>query len=108
MPTELPLHPLINKEDSPHYDSSGKETTIERFERDYTVRDLLAWATITEAKYNDPGRANKGEPQKDLRKALSYKNYAATLRSVIDKNVETKDMSAQMAYKTLQIKWRYQ
>ena len=108
MSLKTPLQPLINKVDSPHYNPDKKETTIERFERRHTVRDLLAWATITKEKYMDPLRKNKGEEEKDIRKALTYKNYAEMLNSLIEKSPSAAEMSAEAVYKTLNIKWRYQ
>ena len=107
MSTELELHPLINKTDSPHYDSSGEETSIERFERKYTVTQLMNWAEITKAKYDDPGRKNKGEAEADVRKSATYYNYYQMLRSLILKYPQTAEMSAEKAYKHAHMKWRY-
>jgi len=107
MSKKLPLHPLINKKDSPHYDSHGKETAIERFEREYTVRKLMGWAEITKAKYDDPGRRNKGEAEKDIRKSKTYSDYFKMLHSLVLKEAEFADMKADQVYKILNIKWRY-
>ncbi len=111
MAIKLPLHPLINQQDSPHYQepdaSVDSESAIERFERVYTVMQLMNWAEITKAKYDDPGRAIKGEQEKDLRKAKTYQNYYDFLRSLVLKNQEFANMLAKNVYKKLNIYWRY-
>jgi len=107
MAQKLPIHPLINP-DSPHYDSiEGLDPAIQRFERDETVKDLMAWAKITKRKYDDPGRANKGQQDKDIRKSKTYGDYYEMLRSLVLKEPEFKDMYAQDVYTKLNIYWRY-
>jgi len=100
-------HPLTNREDSPHYFSSGSESTIERFECKYTVSQLIAWAEITEAKYNDPGRKNKGQEEKDIRKALSYKRYKEMLQELVKRSPTATEMTPKRVYEILNIKWNY-
>lgn len=106
MKKALPLHPLLNDNDSPHYQSEG-EPAIVRFERKYTVTQLMNWAEITKEKYNDPGRKNKGEVEKDIRKLKTYDNYFKMLESLVLKEAEFADMKADQVYKKLNIYWRY-
>ncbi len=105
MAQQLPLHPLINP-DSPHYDT-GSKPSIQKFEEKYSVHKLMNWAEITLAKYKDEGRANKGEQEKDIRKAKTYQNYYQMLRSMVLKNKNLADMTAEKAYQSLNIYWRY-
>jgi len=110
MAQKLPLHPLINQTDSPHYQENVSEDTtsaIERFERDETIMNLMAWARITKRKYDDPGRATKGQQDKDIRKSKTYGDYYEMLRSLALKEPEFRDMYAQDVYKKLNIYWRY-
>ena len=100
-------HPLINKIDSPHYDTVQKEPTIKRFERQYTVRKLMDWAEITAAKYADPARANKGEEESDKRKHKTYIDYFNTLLSLALKDPSVLEMSAEKAYKKHGVEFRY-
>jgi len=93
-------HPLINLVDSAHYDS--KETpAILDFERTYSVTDLRAWAKITLAKYVHPARANKGEVEKDKRKAKTYRDYYEFLDTIIKKYPALAEVTAVTAYDTL-------
>ena len=105
--SELKLHPLINKQDSPHYSPSNKKTSIEKFEEIYVVSKLMAWAEITLAKYEDPGRKDKGEEEKDLRKAETYRNYMLMLEDLVSKNTMVIEMTAKKAYALLDVKLRY-
>ena len=111
MPKKLPLHPLINQQDSPHYQepdaAQDSESAIERFERKYTVTQLMNWAEISKAKYDDPGRAIKGEQEKDLRKSKTYEDYYTMLRSLVLRDQYYKDMIAKDVYTDLKIHWRY-
>ena len=100
------LHPLINKKDSPHYDST-EEPAIQRFERKHSIQKLIDWAEITAEKYRDPARANKGEIEKDKRKLKSYTNYYNFLRSLVLKDHNVLEMTAKEAYKKHDIHWRY-
>jgi hypothetical protein len=111
MAKKLPLHPLINQEDSPHYQepdvSEDSTSAIERFEQTETVYNLMVWSRITKRKYDDPGRAIKGEQEKDIRKGKTYQNYYTMLRSLIIKDITLKNMIAKDAYNKLNIYWRY-
>jgi len=104
---KFPLHPLINKDSSYYSEPVSKKTAIEDFEKKYTTNKLLAWSEITHAKYMHPLRRGKGEIEKDKRKAKTYKNYMHMLKSIIDKNPELGEMTAQKAYEALDIKFRY-
>ncbi len=105
MSKQIPLHPLINP-DSSYYDS-GSKPSIQKFEEKYTVQKLINWAEITLAKYQDEGRANKGQQEADIIKAKTYENYYTMLRSLIIKEAEFADMIASEVYKKLNIHWRY-
>lgn len=91
------VHPLINKRDSSHYDSQ-KEPAIKRFERKYSVRDLMAWAKITKAKYRDEGRKQKGEVEADKRKYETYNNYYNMLKDLTKSDHTIFDVSPEQAY----------
>ena len=104
---KLPLHPLINKDSSYYSEPASKQTAIEDFEQKYTINKLLAWSEITHAKYIHPLRKGKGEVEKDKIKAKTYKDYMLMLQSVLNKNPASGEMSAQKAYDTLGIKFRY-
>ena len=104
---ELKIHPLINLKDSSHYDSHGGEPAIVRFERKYTVSQLMAWAEITKAKYDDPGRKNKGQIEADIRKSESYDRYFHMLYAIIEKNSELGEVTPEKAYEALNMQWRY-
>jgi len=99
-------HPLINKKDSPHYDSV-EEPSILRFERRFTVGELMAWAKITSAKYSDAGRANKGQVEADKRKLATYENYYDFLKDIVTRYPHLKDVSAVTAYDILGLKLEY-
>jgi len=99
-------HPLINKIDSPHYDSV-EEPAIKRFERVYTITKLMYWAELSCAKYRDAGRANKGQAEADERKADTYKNYQLFLRNILQDFPELADTPALEVYGLLNIKLEY-
>lgn len=104
---ELELHPLINKDHSPHY-ASTEEPAIQRFERKFTVQKLINWAEISLEKYLDPARKNKGEVDADKTKAETYRNYMFMLKGLVISNPNLLNMSAENAYKKVGIEWRYE
>ena len=99
-------HPLINKQDSGHYDST-KTPAILDFERVYNLTDLRAWAKITLAKYEHPARANKGQIEADKRKAKTYRDYFNFLDTIIKKYPPLADITAVNAYDALGYKMEY-
>lgn len=108
--TEPILHPLINNIDSKHYqtvDLPKDKTTIEDFENDYSVRDLIAWAKITAAKYRHPSRAKKNQIEADKRKEKTYIDYYNMLRALAVKDPTILEMTAQKAYEKHDMNWRY-
>ena len=107
MKENLPLHLLINP-NSNYYNEPGKKAGIELFEEEYNVKDLLAWSKITAHKYRLEGRKGKGEVEKDVVKLATYTNYYNMLQDMVTKCPETLEMSAQNAYKRMNMKWRYQ
>ena len=99
-------HPLINKIDSSHYDST-KTPAILDFEREYTTGELRAWAKLSKAKYEHPARANKGQVESDKRKAKTYSDYYDMLNDVITRYPYLADVSAVTAYDILKYRWEY-
>jgi hypothetical protein len=106
MITQTIKHPLINREDSPHYDSEETPAILD-FERTYSLTDLRAWSKLTLAKYEHPSRANKGEVAKDMRKATTYRNYYHFLDIIIKKYPPLSDITAVNAYDALGYKMEY-
>jgi hypothetical protein len=99
-------HPLINKIDSPHYDST-KTPAILDFERVYSMSDLRAWAKLSLAKYEHPSRSNKGQVASDERKAQTYRDYFNFLDTIIKKYPPLTDITAVTAYEALDYKMEY-
>ena len=99
-------HPLINKADSAHYDST-KTPAILDFERQYSIADLRAWAKITLAKYEHPARANKGQVAADVRKAQTYRDYYHFLDIIIKKYPPLADVTCVNAYDALGYEMEY-
>ena len=99
-------HPLINP-DSAHYDSWGGEPAIARFERNYTVGELMAWARLNFAKYSDPAREAKGQIHSDKKKAATFLAYYNFLLDIVRKAPHLREVSAKKAYTILGIDLEY-
>jgi len=99
-------HPLINKVDSSHYDSA-EEPSIKKFERKYSITKLMYWAELTLAKYEDAGRASKGQVEADKRKADTYRAYHLFLGNIVEGFPELQSTSALKVYEILNIDLEY-
>ena len=93
-------HPLINKTDSSHYDSTGKPAIVD-FEERYTVEELMVWAKITKAKYDHPARAAKGQIEADKRKSDTYESYYIMLSLIYLEYSQYRHIPAAEAYNKL-------
>ncbi len=98
----LKVHPLLNP-NSKHYDD-GKKTTIEVFEEEHTVRQLLNWALLNAEKYMHR-QDRKGQKESDLEKIETYKNYMVVLVGLSKKGYA--DMVCKRAYEKENIEWSY-
>jgi hypothetical protein len=99
-------HPLINKTDSAHYDST-KTPAILDFERLYSISDLRAWSKLNVAKYEHPARKNKGQVEADRRKAKTYRDYYTFLTGIISKYPALSEVTAVTAYEALDYEMQY-
>ena len=105
---ETKPHPLVNKSDSPHYDSKepGEKTFIEKFEQQYTIRQIHNWCLITIDKYIYR-IGSKDDEDKEMRKIKTYTDYSVMLKKIIDSYPMLSDMTAKTAYQHLNYHWRY-
>jgi len=95
------IHPLINP-DSPHYDGEGI-TAIEALEAHATVIEQIGWCKGNIHKYGWRMH-KKGEKERDLRKAETFRRYLELLESLPAAMAQRRVADA---YRELGIRMRY-
>jgi hypothetical protein len=103
---KIEWHPLLNQKLNKHYRTGSGKTTIEDFESKHTVIKLMNWAEITADKYQSR-MDHKDQKTNDEEKRQDYIRYYNMLRALVLKCPNIKEMSAEKAYKHLNIEWRY-
>lgn len=103
---ELPLHKLVNRIDSPHYDDDEKGvSSIEEMELDMSIKEMIGAMKYNKFRVN--WRMGKKDPEeKELRKIATYKAYQKELQRLILDGVDS-DISVANGWKARGKEWRF-
>ncbi len=76
-------HPLINKKQSPHYDTKDKPA-IQQLEEEMSVIEMqgFVYGNIFKYKYRQD---HKGQKDSDLEKIETYENYYNVIKMLLNK-----------------------
>ena len=103
---KLPLHPIINQQDSPHYDAD-EIPGIVQLEAKHSVDRMIGFCEISIDKYNIR-MPHKNQSESDKRKIKTYEAYLLVLCDIIKTNPDFKNFSVENAMKITGRKYRYE
>ena len=100
------IHPLINRQDSPHYDKADGKVGIEEMEKTMSIREMIG-----AMKYNifkvQWRLGNKDATDKELRKIATYEAYKKVLYDLIAKHNISDHIFVNRGWEIANIKWEY-
>jgi hypothetical protein len=98
-------HPLINQEDSPHYDREDGKVAIEEMEKVMNIREMIGFCRGNLFKY-DWRLGDKDSEDVERRKIKTYQNYRAVLYRLLQQGIEER-LSVARAFEIAGVQWRY-
>lgn len=105
MDDKIAWHPLINKQDSSHYDREDGKVAIEEMEKVLSVREMIGFCNASLFKYQ--WRLDrKGQKEADVRKIKTYNLYLGALVRLLQDGIYEQTI-VHRGWELSGQKWRY-